>query len=309
MESLPQKHPVLNGALRAAVAPPCHQDNPHGNAEAANDTRMARLARTIEQEIIPRLMLAHRPAPANPAAADPGAPQLTQDDVRHFAKLMLHADEEPAFSALLGYRAKGVPIDGIYLNLLAPVARYLGDLWTDDLCSFTDVTIGLGRLQRVLRELSPGFGRAEEASPDIRSVLLLPSPSEQHTFGLMMVGEFFRWAGWSVSGGGWVAGVDAGALVAAERFDAVGFSLGAEIHLAALAEAIRQVKHRSCNPDLVVLVGGPLFAERPDHVQAIGADGMTMDGREAPRLAEGLIARRSTLHALADAKGRSSSLN
>ena len=89
----------------------------------------------------------------------------------------------------------------------------------------------------------------------------------------------------------------------------VGFSLGAEIHLGALAEAIRPVKHRTCNPSLVVLVGGPLFAECPDHVAAVGADGMTIDGREAPQLAERLIARHLLVHANPDARERSGGPN
>ena len=131
--------------------------------------------------------------------------------------------------------------------------------------------------------------------PKACSVLLLPSPGEQHTFGLVMVGEFFRRAGWDVSGGAWTTGADAATLVGAEWFDAVGFSLGAEIHLEALAESIRAVRQASSNPDVVVLVGGPLFGECPEYVQQVGADGMTIDGRDAPALAERLIAESSKI--------------
>ena len=77
----------------------------------------------------------------------------------------------------------------------------------------------------------------------------------------------------------------------------IGFSLGAEIHLPALAEVIRVIKHESCNRDIVVLVGGPLFTQHPSHVEAVGADGMTIDGREAPLLAEQLIDRDSKMRA------------
>ncbi|MBC7977974.1 MAG: cobalamin B12-binding domain-containing protein [Myxococcales bacterium] len=278
-------------------------------SEAANDMRMSQLVRTIENEIIPRLMLAHRVVAEAPAAVS-GDPAIARADVEHFAKLMLAHDEEPSFEAVMSYRARGVSIERLYLDLLAPAARYLGDLWNEDLCTFTDVTVGLGRLQRVLRELSPAFGSLVDHPAAGRNVLLLPTPGEQHTFGLVIVGEFFRRAGWSVSGAGWCSGADAGSLVAAEWFDAIGFSLGAEIHRDALAETIRAVKHESCNRDIVVLVGGPLFAQHPGHVEAVGADGMTMDGRDAPLLAERLIARDSTMRASRRVKepaGRSSS--
>ena len=291
MERLPQEHPARDELPRSAPEE-CAAEIPRlGLAEAANDTRMSQLVRTIEHEIIPRLMLAHRAGPATgPAGERQKGKPIGPGEVQHFARLMLAIEEEPAFDAVVAYRVAGTPIETIYLDLLAPAARYLGELWTEDLCSFTDVTVGLGRLQRVLRELSPSFGRAVEHPIEGRSVLLLPCPGEQHTFGLVLVGEFFRRNGWNVSGGGWNGDADASALARGEWFDAVGFSLGAEIHLGALTEVIRAVKHESCNPHLVVLVGGPLFAEHPDYMRDVGADGMTSDGREAPLLAERLIA-------------------
>ena len=293
MDSLPQELPVREGSS-VSRPPECAGIPPLiPVSEAANDTRMSQLVRTIENEIIPRLMLAHRVAPEAPpiAAIDH---RISRADVEHFAKLMLSHDEEPSFEAVSSFRARGVSIDRLYLDLLAPSARYLGELWNEDLCTFTDVTVGLGRLQRVLRELSPAFGRSVDHPIAGRNVVLLPAPGEQHTFGLVMVGEFFRRAGWGVSGAGWVDAPDAGALVASEWFDVIGFSLGAEIHLQALGDTIRSVKHESCNREIVVLVGGPLFTQFPDQVEAVGADGMTIDGRDAPILAERLIARDSS---------------
>ena len=290
MESLPQEYSAREGSSRASTAQEC-DDMPSEflRAEAANDTRMSQLARTIEQEIIPRLMLAHR-ALAEPTSRPLAAGQpITVEDIRHFAKLVLSQDEDLAFGSIQAFRARGVTVEKLYLDLLAPTARYLGDLWNDDLCNFTDVTVGLGRLQRVLRELSPAFGNSVEYPAQGRRILLLPSPGEQHTFGLVMVAEFFRRAGWDVTGGAWSAGADPAALVAAEWFDVIGFSLGAEGHLDSLAESIRAVRHATCNRDIAVLVGGPLFGERPDYMARVGADGMTIDGREAPALAERLI--------------------
>lgn len=291
MESLPQEYSAReSSSSRAGAASQCNDmPSPMLVAEAANDTRMSRLARTIEQEIIPRLMLAHRALAEPVSRALAAGHPITVEDVRHFAKLVLSHDEDLAFSAVQAFRARGVSVEKLYLDLLAPTARYLGDLWNDDLCNFTDVTVGLGRLQRVLRELSPAFGQSVEHPALGRRVLLLPSPSEQHTFGLVMVAEFFRRAGWDVTGGAWAAGSDASALVAAEWFDVIGFSLGAEVHLDALADSIRAVRRATCNRAIAILVGGPIFDEHPGYVQRVGADGMTTDGREAPALAERLI--------------------
>ena len=302
MESLPQEHSAREGLSRGAAAPGtggemCEAELPGFRpAEAANDTRMSQLARTIEQEIIPRLMLAHRTAP-EPLVRPAGAAYvITADDVKQFAKLVLSHQEDIAFATIQTLRARDVSVEKIYLDLLAPTARYLGELWEEDLCNFTDVTVGLGRLQRVLRELSPALGHSVEHPSQGRRVLLLPSPGEQHTFGLVMVAEFFRRAGWDVTGGAWAAGADAASLVSAEWFDVIGFSLGAEVHLPKLAASIAAVRHATCNRDLAILVGGPLFGANPAFVGQVGADGMTIDGREAPSLAEGLIASHARQH-------------
>ena len=289
MESLPQEHSAREGLSRGAAPPDCEADIPAFRpAEAAIDTRMSQLARTIEQEIIPRLMLAHRTVADLLPRSVPDH-TINEGDIKHFAKLVLSHDEDVAFGTIDALRARGVPIEKIFVDLLAPTARYLGHLWDDDLCNFTDVTVGLGRLQRVLRELSPALGRSVEHPSQGRRVLLLPSPGEQHTFGLVMVAEFFRRAGWDVTGGAWAAGADAATLVSAEWFDVLGFSLGAVVHLDELAASIAAVRHATCNKDLAILVGGPLFGLHPEFVGQVGADGMTIDGREAPLLAETLI--------------------
>lgn len=292
MDNLPQKQTARDGDFRSSAAPECDVEIPSFRPVdlAANDLRMSQLVRTIEHEIIPRLMLAHRAA-AEPLQRPsvPGQP-ITASDVAQFAKLVLASDEDLALTTIVALRARGVSVERLYLELLGPTASYLGELWDEDLCNFTDVTVGLGRLQRVLRELSPALGRNVEHPAQGRRVLLLPGPGDQHTFGLVMVAEFFRRDGWDVTGGAWTSDADPAALVSAEWFDVVGFSLGAEGHLQALAETIAKVRHVSCNRDVAVLVGGPLFGDHPEFVRRVGADGMTIDGREAPSLAESLIA-------------------
>ena len=297
MESRPQEQTAREGSTRGGATADCEAElSGFREAEAANDTRLSKLARAIEQEIIPRLMLAHR-AVAEPVPHPVGVGcAIGAAEVQQFAKLVLSEDEDLAFATIDSLRAREVSVEKIYLDLLAPTARFLGELWEEDLCSFNDVTVGLGRLQRVLRELSPALGHSVEHPAQGRRVLLLPSPGEQHTFGLVMVAEFFRRAGWDVTGGAWAAGADAPELVGAEWFDVIGFSLGAEVHLPQLTACIASARRASRNQDIAILVGGPLFGVHPEFVDQVGADGMTISGREAPSLAEGLIASHARAH-------------
>lgn len=279
--------PGPGAALEAGAA----ADAKRGDDDS--EQRMVRLARAIEQEIIPRLMLAHRLAHECPQVPAVDSELISLRDVEDFARLVLSRDEDLPLACVEAIRARGVSIERIYLDLLAPTARYLGHLWNEDLCDFTEVTVGLGRLQQVLRELSPAFGQSVEHPAHGRRVLLLPSPGEQHTFGLVMVAEFFRRAGWDVAGGAWESELDANELVSSEWFDVVGFSLGSETHLDALRDCIRSVRDRARNREVGIMVGGPMFIAHPEFVVSVGADALATDGRHAPILAEQLIAQRT----------------
>jgi len=260
------------------------------NREAV-ELRLALLSRAIEDEIIPRLMLAHPNAGDCLPLVQPTKAQVSQEDVHAFAHLVLAPDENVAHACIEAMRSSGISVETIYTDLLAPVARYLGELWEDDLCDFTQVTVGLGRLQQVLRELSPAFGQSN-ASTSGNRVLLLPGPGEQHTFGLVMVAEFFRRAGWDVGGGPWEAGADPVVMVKREWFDVVGFSLGNVDQLDDLAVCIKNVRAAALNKSIRVIVGGPLFLANPEYVGYVNADAASTDGAQAPELAASLVASR-----------------
>lgn len=260
--------------------------------EAAGDERLSRLARAIELEIIPRLMLAHRTS--NLGTADlPCVDAVDASDVESFVHVVLNGHDEATLAHVQAMVSRGLPLEVLYLDLLAPAARRLGELWTQDLCDFTEVTLGLGRLQRVLRETSAGIGQLPADPSGGRRILLLPGPGEQHTFGLVMVAELFRRAGWEVAGGPWEVADDAAELVAAEWYDVVGFSIGSELHVDALAACIRSVRQASRNDMVGIMVGGPMLIAHPEWADHLGADMTTGDGRQAPQLAEQLVSRRA----------------
>ena len=79
-------------------------------------------------------------------------------------------------------------------------------MWDADLCDFTQVTIGLWRLQQLMYELSPAFQDDAQRGVQIHRAMLVlvpvpvpvPVPGSQHTLGLLRVAEFFRRAGWGV---------------------------------------------------------------------------------------------------------------
>ncbi len=193
----------------------------------------------------------------------------------------------PSSSSL---RARQVSLASIFLHLLAPAARHLGDLWNEDRVDFTQVTVGLMRLQQVLRAVSPEFQEAAPRRARLARVLLVPAPGEQHTFGLVMVAEFFHRAGWLVAGGPESTDIDPVARVRAMPFAMIGISIGSHTRLDSVARLIRAVRRASCNRAIGVLVGGPLLIDHPEIVSQVGADATAADGGQAVAQAEGLLA-------------------
>ena len=248
--------------------------------------RLARLARTIEGEIIPRLVLAHKTqgGPCRPEEITDALP--TGEDVAALTVQVLRSDASDASALIDRVRRRGVPVESIFLDLLAPTARRLGEMWVADTCSFTDVTIGLGRLQQILRELSHACLTDPVGWQSGRRALLVPAACEQHNFGVLIVAEFLRRAAWDVTSEPVSTSEEVAAMVRGEWYAVIGLSLSREDGLEDLAHEIRMIREASRNREIGVLVGGRVFNDDPDAYTRVGADAMAIDGREAALQAE-----------------------
>ena len=250
----------------------------------ASDHTVAVLAQAIQHEIIPRLMLAHRTPIECDVPPEVATVQVSAEEVATFGQLILTRSEEQALACITRMRAAGAPIEAIYLDLLAPAARYLGELWEDDLCDFTDVTIGLGRLQKMLRDLNKEVEQSRYPTSNGLSILLVPTPGEQHTFGLAMVAELFRKQGWEVVGGPYDLADSPQEMVGQRAFDVVGYSIATLQNAENLTKSISQVRQRSKNKAVCIMVGGPLVTLNPQSASSLGADLVASDAQQAPSL-------------------------
>ena len=271
-------------------------DEAGANVDTPGDTGWRRdpaqrlaLARTIEAEIIPRLLLAHRVRPRRDAALAEGAWAPARVDIEAFATLLLASEDAAALAYVEAIRARGVALEAIYLELFAPAARHLGDLWLEDARDFAEVTLGLCRLHQFLHRFSAAFHDGREHAEHGRRALILPVPGEQHSFGAVMVAEFFRRAGWDVQSDA-VPTIEAAAASAREAwFDVFGLSVSCEAHLDRVGATIRAVRRASRNPRIVVLVGGRVFLEQPHLAELVGADATASDALQAAVRAQALV--------------------
>ena len=246
----------------------------------------ADLARMIESEIIPRLMMAHGAseigASAQPASAV--GPRTLEACARMTVSSEAHTLTAYVETLLQG----GLSLEEVYVDLLIPTARRLGDDWDEDFISFTDVTIGLSRLQQVVRTLGHSIP-TRDAEEGARSAYFAPAPNEQHAFGLFILEDYFRRAGWRTWLDTAATREDAARTVAHDWFDIFGLSATSETPQHVIASTIAQVRKASRNPKLFVMVGGRLFAEDPSLAHLVGADAASDPASGALSLAENAI--------------------
>ncbi len=248
----------------------------------------------IESEIIPRLLMAHTSSEGRTRARRSRI--ITQDEASRFALLPLRLEAASLLEEVDAFIDKGASVETICLDLLAPAARKLGEMWESDECDFLDVTMGLWRLQEVMREVAARSPAALGGMSLPYTALFSPMPGDHHNFGTLMIEEVFARGGWRSE-----------ALIKPERrelldrlarqpFDLIGLTLARDCPSAALANLIKAVRNVSANPRIVVLVGGRMINENPGVADDVGADGTGADALAALDLANALVKTAAARH-------------
>ena len=242
--------------------------------------RVAELTRTIESEIIPRLLLINT-APQQPAGLCHDEKKVDPAVIDELTRIIVRQQLDQALHLIEALRVGGMSLEVVFLELLPPVARRLGEAWESDELSFVEVTIGLSRLQQVLRELSPSFESLREDAGHDHRVVLMAAAGEQHSLGLFTVEVYFRRAGWDVVSGAGRNVEDVAAAIGRQWVDVIGITKSCGDLLDGLASDIRIMRRRSRNKNLTVMVGGRAFDGHPERVALVGADTTAIDGQQA----------------------------
>lgn len=251
----------------------------------------------VESEIIPRLMVAHtRDSDVVSTPVMPGSATVSYHEAKAFAPLAIEFDASALLDHVDTFLKRGVSIDTVFVELLAPAARHLGEMWDDDTADFVTVTMALWRLQEVVRELSarvPVHGPS--GGPDVRTALFSVMPGDDHSFGSVIVEDVFRRAGWATDLMTATSTSSLLAMVARNSYDLVGLTASGTVCAADAPSLINAIRSVSRNPFVGIMVGGHLFNVAPQLAIEIGADATAADALQALAtadiLVEGLRAR------------------
>ena len=223
----------------------------------------------IDRIVVPQLLDAHR----RPLETD------STVDIAEIATLALDVDAGALFERLEAMLERGSSVNALLVDVLAPAARHLGKLWEDDVCDFVEVTMGLWRLQEMVRDLSSRV--APGANIGGLRGLFASAPDEQHSFGTIVVEDVFRRSGWSTDillGPAKSELLDA---IASEHYDLLGLTVSCELNSARLAPLVVALRSVSRNPRLCIMLGGHLAAVDPHLISRVGADCTAPDAQRA----------------------------
>ncbi len=242
------------------------RDSQHGGQGDHGSDGMSVLARSIVARLAAREVAVSRPV-------DP-------EMVASLARAMVSPD--PAlFDALRPDLRRARIGDGDLVDSYFPaVARHLGCAWAEDRAPFTEVTVGVARMQAILRRIGRDWTSNIEAGPDSCTVLMVLPDGEQHSFGAMVLTGQLRRQGISVR---LEIGTPAGILrdiVRHHRFDCALISIGCEEKLDPGRKVVKALRDGS-GGRLRIAVGGAVLDRPVDVADATGADIVTDNPMQA----------------------------
>lgn len=216
---------------------------------------------SLAREVIDRLVQQERAA------------ESSGDTILTLCNALIGPDPKAAARIVSEHIQQGTHADSVYLSLLAPAAERLGTWWETDEITFSDVTVGTGRIYAIMRTLSSL--QLPKELPLEKMAIFAAVPGDDHTLGVRMAADLARKAGWKVE---IALDVEHDALVnriAQSDHLLVGLSgAGAHIlpNLARLVLALR-----TSAPNARILVSGHIVELSSEsiklmHVDAIGKD-------------------------------------
>ncbi len=156
------------------------------------------------------------------------------------------------------------------------VARRLGAAWEADCLSFAGVTMGVARLQAILREIGSAWAADRQGGVDGGMVLLVLPQGEQHKLGAMVLAGQLRRMGVSVAMKISPTPAEIADFVAERTFDGALVSVASKDRLETCRKLVKTLKESSKGA-LKVAVGGAILDADEDVRRSIGADMVTND--------------------------------
>jgi methanogenic corrinoid protein MtbC1 len=251
------------------------------------------LQSVIQFEIIPRLLSSRKNIGFSSNLENKISLGLTQDEIEEFIELCIDKDIDKSQTFVHRLMHQGVSTEQIFLDLITPAARLLGQKWDEDKIDFTQVTYGLVQMHSIAHEIGFEYQDGPQERSEAKRILIASSPGSMHFLGPNIVANFFRKEGWQV-----VVEVSPSAkelvhAVANEWFDVIGISVSTQTQLESMRELVEMLKSGSLNPHAALMLGGPVFTIDTHLASKFSADAICVDAKIAVELASSILTKKA----------------
>ena len=190
-----------------------------------------------------------------------------------FCRALLREDDETCLSMVDATVVDAASVDQVYLTFLGEAARLLGSWWEEDRATFSEVTIGTGRIYAMLCALRPAL--IETKTVQSRQAIFAAVPGEQHFLGVTMAADMFRARGWDIE---LFTGQSHEDLVeTVDRLDPAFIGLSAHGKRSTVPLIRLVVALRAGHPGSYILVSGNIAKNDVEMTDVTGADLVTTD--------------------------------
>ena len=239
----------------------------------------APLSVAIKAHVIPQL-LSHSPN----KPADIG---LAKRQSEVLAKGCLSLSPRELESSVLNMRRQGLGLETLFLRTIPNAARLFHEWWVQDEIDFVAATQASYRLQELVYSLSAEFVLSGPKCGGLSnySALLVNTPNSQHSLGLLILSQYFKRYGWHILGGTTWREPDMVIMVQSSHIDLMGLSVSDEKQFGYLTQLIANLRKKSLNPGLLIMVGGPMLAKHAQLCEWLGADFACLHADQAQLMA------------------------
>jgi len=167
-------------------------------------------------------------------------------------------------------------------SMLLPVILQLEKDWLSGQRSYADTVYAFWNVERVMSRLENRISlRTKPKAPAWGMILLATAPDTQHVFGLSVVDDSFRAAGWDTQN---LTNCPPAEIVQAAELthaDFIGLSVGHDEGLIDLGQFISLLREKSRNPTVKVILGGNVFSAPANQYDWLGADHVALNVEDA----------------------------
>lgn len=205
-----------------------------------------------------------------------------------YVQAILDGNKAGAVKAALGSLEEGWSVSKVYLDILVPAQRRLGDFWEANRISIAQEHFGSAITQLVMCQLYRA-GTSNRRPTGLRAIVAAVG-DELHEIGIRMFGDFLDMAGWdSYQVGGNIPDQAVKQAVVDRKAHLVALSATLSARVPGIAQTIQLLRTDPATAGVPVMVGGPAFMEDPRLVQTVGADAFARDSQEGVEIAFRLV--------------------